>query len=65
MVPCGGREVVCRVGTLALEIPAHLVLELPELGGIHIQLPLQIAAHLPLHLVDLPQREHLLSYNQP
>ena len=39
-------------------------LEFLECCRVHVQLPLQILTHLPLHLVDLPQLKHTLGDDQ-
>lgn len=40
-------------------------LELGNLLALHIEVPLKVAAHFPLHLVDLLEREHLLRHYAP
>jgi hypothetical protein len=40
-------------------------LELDDLLTLNVEVPLEIAAHLSLHLVDLFEREHLLRDDTP
>ena len=61
----GGREDVRRIRAEALEVAAYLRLELLERVGLDVQLPLQVRAHLALHLVDLPEGEHTLADDRP
>ncbi|KZP03784.1 hypothetical protein FIBSPDRAFT_1014509 [Athelia psychrophila] len=64
----GGRlgdvlQNVDRIGPWASKIlPDHL-LEGRESLGLDVELPVQVLAHLPLHLVHLPQLEHSLPDN--
>lgn len=41
------------------------MLEVGEDRGIDSELPVQITTHLPLHLIDFPQREHILRHYTP
>jgi hypothetical protein len=56
---------VSRVGSRTLEIPPNHGLELLQGTGLDIELPLEVRAHLPLHLVDLPKGEHTLTDDTP
>jgi len=40
-------------------------LELGNLLALHVEVPLEVTAHFPLHLVDLLEREHLLRHYAP
>ena len=42
------------------EILLDVSLKIAQRRGIDIELPLQVRAHLSLHLVDLPERKHAL-----
>jgi hypothetical protein len=55
------RRVRPRTG----EIVAYAALKVAQRGRVDVQLPLQVGAHLPLHLVDLPQRKHALANYAP
>ena len=46
-------------------LDAHLFLERLELGSRNVQVPLQVATHFPLHLVDFLQRKHFLRHDAP
>jgi hypothetical protein len=39
--------------------------KITQCQGVNVKLPLQIEAHLLLHLVDLPMCKHALSDNTP
>jgi hypothetical protein len=53
------------IGTRSLEVLPDHRLEFLEGAGLNVQLPLKVGAHLPLHLVDLPQSEHTLTNDAP
>jgi hypothetical protein len=40
-------------------------LKVAQRRGVDVELPLQVGAHLPFHLVDLPERKHALSNDTP
>ena len=52
----------CAVRAVVL---ADLGLELAELLGVNVEQPLQVAAHLALHLVYLAEGEHALADDGP
>jgi hypothetical protein len=56
---------VSRIGTRSLEVLPNHGLELLERARLHVQLPLEVRTHLPLHLVDLPERKHPLTDDAP
>jgi len=58
-------EGVCRVGTGTPKIVLDHRFELGEGGVVDGELPLEIRAHLALHLVDLAKIEHALSDDGP
>jgi len=39
--------------------------KITECGGIDVELPLQVGAHLMSHLVDLPECKHALANDTP
>jgi len=47
------------------EILLDAMCKIAERGGIDVELPLQIGAHLTFHLVDLPECEHALANDAP
>ena len=47
------------------EVDFYLLLEIREDRIVYRELPVQVVAHLPLHLVDLPQRKHALRHYTP
>lgn len=53
------------VGPRAGEVAAHLRLEVTQDRGLDVKLPLEVAAHLALHLVDLAEGEHALAHDAP
>ena len=57
--------VVWVAWSILLEILPYHLLEIGKDWVVDGQLPVQIGAHLPLHLVDLPQRKHALSDDAP
>ena len=69
---CGGGgefryclQNVGGVGTGASEVLADHVLELLESTRLNVQLPIEILAHLALHLVDLAEGKHALADDAP
>lgn len=48
-----------------MEILADHILEFLEGQRVHIELPLEILAHLALHLINFPELEHALCHNAP
>ena len=61
----GRGQDVGGVGPEALEVSAHLLLELLEGAGLDVELPFEVGAHFPLHLVALPEGEHALADDGP
>ena len=60
------REGIVRwVGTRSVEISLDHVFEILKCGGFDAKLPLEVGAHLPLHLVDLPEDVHTLTDDTP
>ena len=53
------------VRTRTLEIPPNHGLEFLERARLDIELPLQVRAHLALHLINLPEGKHSLTDNAP
>ena len=53
------------VGSRAGEVTAHLRFEIAQDRRLDVELPLEIAAHLALHLVDLAEGEHALAHDAP
>jgi len=53
------------VGARTLEIPPNHRLEFLKCAGLDVELPLEIGAHLALHLVNLPKSKHALTDNTP
>ena len=49
----------------ASEVAARLRLEIVQDQGLEIELALEIAAHLTLHLVDLAEGKHALVHGAP
>lgn len=47
------------------EIMLNASLKVAQRRGVDVELPLQVGAHLPFHLVDLPERKHALSNDAP
>jgi hypothetical protein len=41
------------------------MLKIAQRGGIYVELPLEIRAHLSFHLVNLPESEHALTHDAP
>ena len=61
-----GRElVVCQVRPGTLEVFLDVRLEILKRGGFNVKLPLQVRAHLALHLVNLPEGKHSLTDDTP
>lgn len=60
-----GQCVVGRIWSRPLEVPADHSLELLQRARFNVELPIQVVAHLALHLVDLPQRKHTLTNDTP
>ena len=58
-------EHVGGVGSGASKVLADHVLELLEGTRLNVQLPVEILAHLALHLVDLPELKHALADDRP
>ena len=56
---------VGRVWSGPNEVFLDHLFKIPQRYRIHIQLPLQVLAHLPLHLVDLAQLKHTLRDDTP
>ena len=54
-----------RIGTRTLEVPPNHRFELLERARLDVELPLQVGAHLALHLVDFPKGEHTLADYTP
>ena len=46
---------------LDLRIELDPGLKIQQCRGIDVEPPLEVGAHLPLHLVDLPKSEHTLT----
>ena len=59
------KRIVCWVGARTLEVPPDHRLKLLKCSGLYVELPLQVGAHLALHLVDLPERKHSLTDDAP
>jgi hypothetical protein len=53
------------VGSRASNILTYHGLELFQSQRLDVQLPIEVLAHLPLHLVDLSQQEHALPDDAP
>ena len=47
------------------EIMLNAGLKVAQRRGVDVELPLQVGAHLPFHLIDLPERKHALSNDTP
>ena len=67
---CGSKlgyclQDVCGVRSRASEILTYHGLELFQSRQLDVQLPIEVLAHLPLHLVDLSQLEHALPDDAP
>ena len=58
-------EHIGGVGSGASKVLADHVLELLEGTRLNVQLPVEILAHLVLHLVDLPELKHALAGDRP
>lgn len=54
-----------RVWSWTLEIPLNHGFEFHEHTGLDVELPLEVGAHFPFHLVDLPKGKHALIDNAP
>ena len=54
----GKGQQVGGIGPETCELSAHLLLELPEGAGFDVDLPLKMGAHIPFHLIYLPEGEH-------
>jgi hypothetical protein len=62
---CGLWQYHRRVWPGTGEIMAYAALKVAQRRGVNVQLPLQVGAHLPLHLVDLAERKHALANDAP
>lgn len=62
---CRLREYHRRIWTWTGKIELDSSLKVAQRRRIDVELPLQVGAHLPLHLVDLPKREHTLTDSAP
>lgn len=62
---CGRGKYVARIRAHALEVSTDLHLKLLQRPRPDIELPLEIAAHLAFHLVDLAEGEHALADDGP
>ena len=69
---CGGSgdfryclEYIGGVGSGASDVLTDHVLELLESTRLDVELPVEVLAHLALHLVDPPKLEHALADYQP
>ena len=54
-----------RVGTWTFEIPPNHGLEFLERAGLDVELPFEVGAHFPLHLINLPKGKHTLTDDAP
>jgi hypothetical protein len=62
----GSRKRIVRgVGAQTLEVLPDHQFEVLKCCGVYVKLPLQVGAHLTLHLVDLPERKHSLTDDAP
>ena len=59
------REDHGRIRSGPGEILLNAVLKIAQRGGIYVELPLEVRAHLSFHLVDLPESEHALTHDTP
>ena len=59
------REDRHRIQAWTGKVVLDMSLKVTQHRRINAELPLQVRAHLLLHLVDLPKREHPLTNNTP
>jgi hypothetical protein len=61
----GDKGVIGIHSTIFTKVLPDGGLEIAQDRVVDSEFPVQIAAHLPLHLVDLPQRKHPLCHDPP
>lgn len=54
-----------REGGSSAKIATNFPLELLQVLGVDVQVPLEVTAHLALHLIDLLEGEHALAHDTP